>query len=62
MKKNSFNVCSTFTGYTQRRFQRLDSLLTYLNDNNKFMGSVSYWEGNQVVFSKLMDGVHDEEK
>jgi CubicO group peptidase (beta-lactamase class C family) len=50
----------TFTGYTQERFQRLDSLLTYLNDNNKFMGSVSLREGNQVVFSKAY-GFADEE-
>lgn len=39
-------------GFAQERFQRLDSLLTYLNDNNKFMGSVSLREGNEVVFSK----------
>ncbi|WP_339889670.1 serine hydrolase domain-containing protein [uncultured Flavobacterium sp.] len=51
----------TFTGYTQERFQRLDSLLTYLNDNNKFMGSVSLREGNEVVFSKAY-GFADEEK
>lgn len=39
-------------GFTQERFQRLDSLLTYLNDNNKFMGSVSLREADKVVFSK----------
>jgi CubicO group peptidase (beta-lactamase class C family) len=42
----------TFAGYTQERFQRLDSILTYLNDNDKFMGSVSLREGNKIVFSK----------
>ena len=50
----------TFTGYTQERFQRIDSLLTYLNENNKFMGSVSLREGNEVVFSKAY-GFADEE-
>ncbi|CAM3739654.1 serine hydrolase domain-containing protein [Flavobacterium gelidilacus] len=50
----------TFTGYTQERFQRIDSLLTYLNNNNKFMGSVSLREGNEVVFSKAY-GFADEE-
>lgn len=50
----------TFTGYTQERFQRIDSLLTFLNENNKFMGSVSLREGNEVVFSKAY-GFADEE-
>lgn len=45
-------ILFTTIGFTQERFQRLDSLLTYLNDNNKFMGSVSLREGNEVVFSK----------
>jgi CubicO group peptidase (beta-lactamase class C family) len=39
-------------GLAQERFQRLDSLLTYLNENNKFMGSVSLREADKVVFSK----------
>ncbi len=39
-------------GLAQERFQRLDSLLTYLNENNKFMGSVSLREGEEIVFSK----------
>ncbi|MFC4739311.1 serine hydrolase domain-containing protein [Flavobacterium ponti] len=46
-----FTLFSTF-GFAQERFQRLDSLLTYLNENNKFMGSVSLREGNEIVFSK----------
>ena len=50
---------STF-GFAQERFQRLDSLLTYLNVNNKFMGSVSLREGDDVVFSKAY-GFADEE-
>lgn len=45
-------ILFTTIGFAQERFQRLDSLLTYLNDNNKFMGSVSLREGNEVVFSK----------
>lgn len=54
MKKIVFIVLLslTFSGYSQERFQRLDSLLTYLNDNDKFMGSVSLREGNNIVFSK----------
>ena len=43
---------TTFLSFTQERFQRLDSLLTYLNENNKFMGSVSLREGEEIVFSK----------
>lgn len=42
----------TFIGFSQKRFERIDSLLTYLNQNDKFMGSLSLREGNNVVFSK----------
>ena len=34
------------------RLQRIDSLLTYLETNNKFMGSLAIREGEQLVFSK----------
>lgn len=34
------------------RFRKIDSLLTYLNTNNKFMGQLSIREGDNVVFSK----------
>lgn len=34
------------------RLQRIDSLLTYLEVNNKFMGSLTMREGNKIVFSK----------
>lgn len=45
-------ISFTITSIAQERFQRIDSLLTYLNENNKFMGSLSLREGNNVVFSK----------
>lgn len=34
------------------KFQKLDSALTYLASNNRFMGSVSLRDKDQVVFSK----------
>ena len=36
----------------QNRYHKIDSLLNYLNENNKFMGSLSIREGDKVVFSK----------
>jgi CubicO group peptidase (beta-lactamase class C family) len=36
----------------QNRFHKIDSLLNYLNKNNKFMGSISIREGDKVVFAK----------
>ena len=39
-------------GFSQNKYQKMDSLLTYLNQNNKFMGSLSLREGNKIVFSK----------
>jgi len=42
----------SFSQSNEPRYQRIDSLLTYLNTNNKFMGSLSLREGNKVVFSK----------
>lgn len=45
-------ISFTITSIAQERFQRIDSLLTYLNANNKFMGSLSLREGNEIVFSK----------
>lgn len=54
MKKIFLAVFISFTiaSIGQDRFKRIDSLLTYLNENNKFMGSLSLREGNDVVFSK----------
>ncbi|MGX7667215.1 serine hydrolase domain-containing protein [Flavobacterium pedocola] len=42
------------SGFAQEntRFRKIDSLLTYLNNNNKFMGQVSIREGDNVVFSR----------
>ncbi len=36
----------------QNRYHKIDSLLNYLNKNDKFMGSISIREGDKVVFSK----------
>ncbi len=36
----------------QNRYHKIDSLLNYLNNNDKFMGSLSIREGDKVVFSK----------
>lgn len=36
----------------QNRYHKIDSLLNYLNKNEKFMGSLSIREGDKVVFSK----------
>jgi CubicO group peptidase (beta-lactamase class C family) len=40
-------------GYTQQtKFQKIDSLLTYLNANNKFMGSLAIRDNDKIVFAK----------
>lgn len=44
-------TCATIT-FGQDRFQKIDSLLTYLNQNNKFMGSLCIREGENVLFNK----------
>ncbi len=36
----------------QTKYQKIDSLLTYLNANNKFMGSIALRENDKVVFAK----------
>ena len=51
---------STIT-FGQDRFEKIDSLLTYLNGNDKFMGSLTIREGEYVVFSKAY-GFADVEK
>jgi CubicO group peptidase (beta-lactamase class C family) len=38
--------------FSQEKFMRMDSLLSYLNENDKFIGSISIREGEKVVFSK----------
>lgn len=39
-------------GQSPTKFDKIDSLLNYLASNNKFMGSVSIRENEQVVFEK----------
>lgn len=51
---------SSFT-FAQDKFTRMDSLLNYLHENNKFMGSLTIREGENVVFSKAY-GFADVEK
>ena len=51
---------SSFT-FAQDKFTRIDSLLNYLNENNKFMGSLTIREGESVVFNKAY-GFADVEK
>ncbi|WP_445714794.1 serine hydrolase domain-containing protein [Flavobacterium sp.] len=62
MKKILFFVLafSSFT-FAQDKFTRIDSLLNYLNENNKFMGSLTIREGENVVFNKAY-GFADVEK
>lgn len=36
----------------QTKFQKIDSLLTFMNANNKFMGSIALSENNKIVFTK----------
>lgn len=51
---------SSFT-FSQDKFTRMDSLLNYLHENNKFMGSLTIREGENVVFNKAY-GYADVEK
>ncbi|MCL9768912.1 beta-lactamase family protein [Flavobacterium sp. HXWNR69] len=51
---------SSFT-FAQDKFTRMDSLLNYLYENNKFMGSLTIREGENVVFNKAY-GFADVEK
>ena len=36
----------------QTKFQKIDSLLTFLNTNNKFMGSIALRENDKIFFAK----------
>jgi len=47
-----FLISSIAIGQQDARFARIDSLLTYLNKNNKFMGSLTIREGDNVFFNK----------
>jgi len=40
------------TAQQQEKFKKIDSLLTFLNEKNKFMGSVSVSENGKTVFEK----------
>ena len=62
MKKIFYFVLafSSFT-FAQDKFTRLDSLMNYLYENNKFMGSLTIREGENVVFSQAY-GFADVEK
>ncbi|NJM79547.1 MAG: beta-lactamase family protein [Flavobacterium sp.] len=45
-----FNL--TISAQVEPKLQKIDSLLTYLENNDKFMGSLAIQEGNTVVFAK----------
>lgn len=47
-----FIAFNQITFSQQTKFQKIDSLLTFLNSNNKFMGSISIRESDKIVFAK----------
>lgn len=47
-----FLLTASITVAQQTKFQKIDSLLTFLNANNKFMGSVAIRENGNVIFAK----------
>ena len=49
-----YSLLITIVSFSQKepKLQRIDSLLNYLETNNKFMGSLAIREGEQLVFSK----------
>lgn len=63
MKKLALIFALTYSLFTaaQDRFTKIDSLLTYLNKNDKFMGSLCIRDGENVVFNKAY-GFADVEK
>jgi CubicO group peptidase (beta-lactamase class C family) len=63
MKKIALFLALTFSmlAEAQDRFQKIDSLLSYLNKNDKFMGALCIREGENVVFNKAY-GFADVEK
>lgn len=48
----TFLLTLTLSAQENARFKKIDSLLSYLNHNNKFMGQISIREGEDVVFEK----------
>lgn len=45
-------IGTTVSAQVQPRLQRIDSLLTYLETNHKFMGSLAIREADKLVFAK----------
>ena len=46
-------VLLSLTTFAQdKRLAKLDSLLNYLNENDKFMGSVCIRQGDEILFSE----------
>ncbi|MEY2702186.1 MAG: hypothetical protein RLY43_819 [Bacteroidota bacterium] len=45
-------LSSLAIGQQDARYAKIDSLLTYLNKNNKFMGALTIREGDNVFFNK----------
>ena len=39
-------------GQSETKYEKIDSLLTYLASNNKFMGSIALQEGDKILFEK----------
>lgn len=54
MKKNLclFLLTTSIAIAQQTKFQKIDSLLTFLNTNNKFMGSIALRENDKIIFAK----------
>jgi CubicO group peptidase (beta-lactamase class C family) len=54
MKKYLFIFSILFSTllFSQDRFEKIDNYLNLLNENNKFMGSLTIREGENVVFNK----------
>lgn len=54
--KKQFSILFLFLSLTtfaqDKRLAKLDSLLNYLNENDKFMGSVCIRQGDEIVFSE----------
>ena len=49
-------VLTTSVAFSQQtKFRKIDSLLTFLNTNNKFMGSIALSENNKIVFASELN-------
>jgi CubicO group peptidase (beta-lactamase class C family) len=47
-----FFLLSQFAVAQQTKFQKIDSLLAFLDSNNRFMGSIAIEENDKIVFAK----------